>query len=95
MGIQKYRNDRQGEKSANGYIPCYSDWNYGPSLAMIKNCPMDNGLSPRTVYIQGEADTFFSIPAAINVKGKTVKGWISCDDEGFIFHQNKDHANDN
>jgi hypothetical protein len=31
----------------------------------------------RTAWIAGEADTFFSIPARVKVKGKTVAGFVT------------------
>lgn len=36
----------------------------------------------RTAYITAEADTYFSIPARVSVKGKTVTGFVSgCENE--------------
>lgn len=81
MGLQKYRADQAGAKQSNGAIPWYSNWMGGPSLALIYNCPIANStLTPRTVYVRGEADTFFSIPAACRYKGKTIRGYITTDD---------------
>lgn len=37
----------------------------------------------------GIPDTFFSIPAKTIIEGKTVNGWISCDDNILVFHANK------
>ena len=86
MGLQKYRSDLQGEAQKNGAIPCYSKWIGGPSLALVRNCPirniaLDEGISPRTVYVQGEADTFFSIPAACVYKGRTLRGYLTTTDD--------------
>ncbi len=80
MGLQKYRADVAGEKQINGAIPYYSNWMGGPTLALIRNCPTNMG--PRTVYIRGEADTWFSIPAACRYKGKTITGYITTNDAG-------------
>ena len=82
MGLQKYRNDKVGEKQTNGGVPHYSNWMGGPTLALVKNCPIQNRthLSPRTVYVRGEPDTWFSIPAACTYKGKTVTGYLTTDD---------------
>ena len=97
MGLQKYRADKAGDKQKNGGTPYYSNCLGGPSLALIRNCPISNLicgtgkalLSPRTVYIQGEADTFFSIPAACAYKGQTIKGWIGTDVNGeYVFRLN-------
>jgi len=35
--------------------------------------------------ICGLADTFFSIPARLNAKGKTVTGFVGSDENGFFF----------
>lgn len=83
MGIQKYRADIVGDPDKNGAIPYYTKWVGGPSLALIRNCPTPFGT--RTVYIQGEPDTFFSQPAACVVKGKTVHGYITCNYSGYEF----------
>lgn len=86
MGLQKYRADRAKETMPNGAIPWYSDWQFGPSLALIRDCPIDGTDMRRTVYIQGDADTFFSQPAACKIKGKTVRGSVINDgDVGLIF----------
>jgi hypothetical protein len=89
MGLQKYRADEEGEKCANGARPFYSKWLGGPSLALVKDCPNNiEGVSARTVYITGEADSFFSIPAALSWKGKRIAGYITSDESGLVFHAN-------
>jgi hypothetical protein len=85
MGLQKYRADKKGETQTNGAIPYYTNWIGGPSLALIKNCPIrntviDTGISARTVYVRGEPDTWFSQPAVCSYKGKTIRGYITGDD---------------
>lgn len=86
MGLQKYRADQAGEKQTNGAIPWFTNWMGGPTLALIRNCPTNYG--PRTVYIRGEADTWFSIPAACRYKGKTITGYITTNDGGeYVFVQ--------
>ena len=84
MGIQKYRADRAGETMPNGAIPYYANWMYGPSLALIRNCPLENlaGDMRRTVYITGEPGTWFSQPAACRLAGCTVRGYVTSDDNG-------------
>ena len=52
----------------------------------------------RTVNLSSEADTFFSIPGSVQVKGKTVSGFIHCynrsDGEGdFEFVANRNAKN--
>lgn len=44
----------------------------------------------RTARITGEADTYFSIPAAVTVKGKTVSGFVT----GFTHHNAPDYTDD-
>jgi len=89
--LQKYRADIKGQKQSNGATPWYADWMGGPSLALVRNCPItnahsDTSITPRTVYVRAEPDTFFSQPAACKYKGKTVRGYIKSDDNGdFVF----------
>jgi hypothetical protein len=81
MGLQKYRADKAGPKQANGGTPFYTHWMGGPTLALIRDCKIENiELSPRTVYVTGEPDTWFSVPAACRSKGKTITGYITFDD---------------
>lgn len=83
MGLQKYRADKEGPKQKNGGIPWYTEWMGGPTLALIRNCKIVNAdISPRTVYVRGEPDTYFSIPGACVYKGKTIKGFITTDGDG-------------
>lgn len=78
MGLQKYRADKAGEAQSDGATPWFCEWMGGPTLALIRNAPTEWG--PRTVYLTGEPDTFFSIPAAVTVKGHVVRGYITTDD---------------
>lgn len=93
MGLQKYRADTAGPEQKNGAVPHYTAWAFGPTLALIRNCPVVNAnLSPRTVYITGEADTWFSIPAVCRYRGKTITGYCCTDDAGeycFRAHSNQ------
>jgi hypothetical protein len=88
MGVQKYRFDKIGEPAANGAVPLYTEWMGGPSLAGIRNCPCGD-YGARTAYVTGEADTWFSVPAAIQVKRKRITGWIGCEDGNWQFHPNQ------
>ncbi len=83
MGLQKFRADEMDAPDANGAVKCYARWMGGPSLSVIRNCPTMAG--PRTVYIQGEPDTFFSQPAACRVQGKDYRGWITMEDGNIYF----------
>lgn len=85
MGLQKYRADKAEPALPNGGIPHYTNWMGGPSLALIRNCPVENS-TPRTVYVTAEPDSFFSQPAACKIKGRDVRGFIMSDDSGFTFH---------
>jgi hypothetical protein len=80
--MQKYRADTK-EIQADGAIVWRAQWNHGPSLAKIDNCRLENlqGDMRRTVYILGEADTFFSIPAICTISGCRVKGYVTTDDD--------------
>lgn len=100
MGLQKYRADQAGDVYPNGSQPFYANWIGGPSLALVRNCPIELLIQvkdfpaeyqreklaePRTVYIRGEADTWTSQPAACRIRGKAVYGSISCTENGFTF----------
>jgi len=85
MSMQKYRADRF-EAQADGAHVWYADWMGGPSLSKISNCRMDIAGEPRaTVYITGEPDTFFSIPAVCSYRGCHVRGYVTGSEEGFYF----------
>lgn len=86
MGLQKYRADKPGAAFANGGIPWSCHWIGGPTLALIRNCVIENrDIPPRTVYITGEADSAWSLPAAARYKGKTIRGYATGSDEGLVF----------
>mgnify|MGYP000908338372 CR=1 FL=1 len=95
MGLQKYRADKPGDKQPNGAIPWYAHWMGGPTLALIRDCPVDNRLiGPRTVYVRGEPDTWYSIPAACRYQGKTVTGYITTQDHEYVFRAHSDQLTD-
>lgn len=83
MGLQKFRADKS-DTQADGAKLWFADWLGGPSLAKIENCRCENlhGEPRVTVYITGEADTYFSIPAACYLFGKVVRGYVTGDDDG-------------
>lgn len=86
MGLQKYRADKAGEAQSTGAVPWFTHWMGGRTLALIRNCPIDKGVLPsRTVYVRGEPDTYFSIPAACSYRGKAVKGFLMIRDENWVF----------
>jgi hypothetical protein len=80
---QKYRADR-AELQKDGAKVWYTHWMGGPTLAKIENCRLENlaGEPRRTVYITGEPDTWFSIPAVTKYFGKRVVGYVTGDDDG-------------
>jgi hypothetical protein len=81
--MQKYRADKS-EKQSDGATLWRTEWIGGPTLARINDCRLDNmaGDMRRTVYITGEADTYFSIPAACKLAGVKITGYVTNDDAG-------------
>jgi len=73
--MQKYRADRS-ETQKDGAILWYADWMDEPNLSRIDDCRLVNmeGDMRRTVYITGEADTYFSIPAVCPLERAPDKG---------------------
>jgi hypothetical protein len=87
MGLQKYRADKAGDTQANGAQPWYADWIGGPTLALIRNCPIEAkgaSIPPRTVYVRGGTE-FSTIPAACSYRGKTINGLIVRRDGELLF----------
>ncbi len=86
MSLQKYRSDI-ARPQPDGATLWFADWMGGPSLAKIVNCRLNlAGSMRRTVYITGEHDTAFSQPAVCNIQGCRVKGYVTADDDGLMFH---------
>ena len=54
------------------------------SVAKVENCPCEDGVR-RNAFATAEPDTFFSIPAVVYVRSKSVSGFLSSDDEGWNF----------
>ena len=81
--MQRYRADESRTQS-DGAVVWYTRWMGGPTLAKITNCRLVTiaGDMRRTVYITGEPDTFFSVPAATRLCGCYVKGYVTVDDDG-------------
>lgn len=86
MPMQRIRADYPGLTQPSGALP----WYFGAPgmgwriLAKVQNCPCEDG-KPRTVYITGQPDTYFSIPAATRVKGRYVAGYVTSDENGMRF----------
>lgn len=87
---QKYRADRSETQDDNS-ICWFADWMGGPTLSKINNCRIDGTDARLTVYITGEADSWFSIPASTRKRGKYVRGYITSDDLGYIFRAMDTH----
>ena len=66
-----------------------SPWCY---LVAIKNCPCEDKIS-RTVRVNLQPETFFSIGGRISVRGKTVSGYVTCGEDGYSFHARKSSKN--
>lgn len=81
--MQRYRANTS-ETQPDGAKLWYSNWLGGPTLAKIENCKLESlqGDMRRTVYITGEPDTYFSIPAVCKIAGCRVKGYVTGDGEG-------------
>ena len=82
MSLAKYRSDKS-EPQKDGSIVWYANWMGGPSLSKVTNCRLENlqGDMRATVYVQGEADTWFSIPAKCYLFGKVLNGYLTSDDD--------------
>ena len=53
-------------------------------LIAVRNCPCSDGVN-RNVRNIGVPDTFFSVPGRVSVRGKTVSGFVTCDENGYRF----------
>ena len=84
--MQKYRAD-SSQAQDDGAILWYAKWTGGPTLSKIQNCRLNlsGGDWRRTVYITGDPDTAFSIPAVCKIRRCRVKGYVTTDDDGYIF----------
>jgi len=81
----KYRVDREITDD-DGAVVGYADWMGGPSIARIRNCRWNLAGDPRVnVFVQGEPDTWFSIPAVTYAFGRRIRGYLTSDDDGFLF----------
>jgi len=61
-----------------------------PSLVKaIRKCPCEDGVA-RTAYIAGQPDTYFSVPAIVNVGKVSVTGFVAITTEaGYYFIASK------
>lgn len=81
--MQKFRAD-EFEIQTDGAIVWSSVWIGGRTLARINNCRVENmyGDIRRTVYVTGEPNNWFSVPAVTRIMGCRVTGYITGDDNG-------------
>ena len=81
----KYRSDEY-RRQGDGAKLWHANWIGGPSLSKIENCRLENlqGNMRRTVYITGDADSFFSIPAVCKIAGCSVRGYVTSDNDGAL-----------
>ena len=88
--MQKYRAD-SNTTQPDGAVVWRSEWMGGSSLARINNCRLDTlqGDMRATVYVTGEADTFYSIPAICSIKGCRVRGYLTDDDSGNLVFRHR------
>ncbi len=79
----KFRAD-VSRPQADGAVLWSAKWMGGPTLSKIAGCRVDSlaGEPRRTVYITGEPDTFFSVPAVCKIAGCRVRGYVTVDDDG-------------
>lgn len=84
--MQRYRADTF-KLQGDGAKVWYAEWMGGPSLSKIENCRLASieGEMRRTVYLTGEADTYFSIPAICKIAGRRVTGYVTNDDDNLVF----------
>jgi hypothetical protein len=90
MGLQIYRADK-AETQADGATVWLALWMGGPTVSKIQNCRLDNlaGDMRAMVYVTGEPDTAFSIPAACILFGKTVRGYVTPDRDGNLVFRHR------
>ncbi len=83
MGLQRYRAD-SSRTQKDGAVVWRSEWMGGPSLAKITNCRLEKlaGDMRATVYITGDADTYFSQPAVCVYMGCKLKGYVTNAEDG-------------
>lgn len=78
------------KNGAIGYRPTASFDCLGP-YAKVVNCPVDGTALRLTCYATGYADTYFSVPACTQHKGRYVSGFFSMRDDSIVFVPMKKH----
>ena len=59
-----------------GPFDCLGPW------AKVQECPIAGTTLRRTAYATGYADTFFSVPARCTIGGRSVRGYLTTDNDG-------------
>ena len=82
MSEQRYRADR-AEHQLDGATVWRTDWMGGPTLARIDRCRLAGllGEPRRTVYIMGEPDTWYSVPAVARYMGVRISGYVTVEED--------------
>lgn len=83
--MQTYPGETQRHYSDSGqtWLCYYGMWQIPYHAALL--CP--DGVIRHTHRIAAEPDTFFSIPCAVKVRGKTVTGFLTTNNAGeYTFH---------
>jgi hypothetical protein len=84
MASLKYRVDYEVENKHGQWLG-YTRWLGGPTLARVRCCQCGDNVR-RTAYVTAEPDTFFSQPARINIGKKSLKGFLTVEDDLWTFH---------
>ncbi len=94
MGQKFYADPRSSFAFPNGAIGFRSGSSFdclGP-YAKVKNCPIEGTNKRLTAYATGYADTMFSVPACVKVRGKHIGGFFTLDDGAIVFKPYKRFA---
>ena len=62
-----------------GPFDCLGPW------AKVQNCPVEGYERRYTCYATGYADTFFSVPGVVTIKGKRLTGFFMLEDDNPVF----------
>lgn len=65
---------------------CFAYPHGGPTRRCRAICAVDNVM--RVVFV-GIPDTYFSIPGYAKIKGKRVRGYVTLNDDVYMFHVSK------
>lgn len=74
----------KGTVYTNGSVALRTPFPFA-QLSKIKSCPILGSTVKRTAVITGQPDTYFSIPARIKYKQKTISGYVTFNEEGYYF----------